>query len=198
MPIGVDEHRSARFFRSPAEFRAWLTRHHATARVIWVGYHKRATGRPSLTWSESVDVALCFGWIDGVRRSLDAERYANRFTPRSPNSGWSAVNLAKVERLIAAGLMQPAGLAVYQARDRSRPPGSVRTEIPLAREYVMLFQRNRAAWTFFQAQSPWYRRTVSRWVMDAKKDETRRRRLATLIEDSAQKRFIGPLRRPGR
>jgi uncharacterized protein YdeI (YjbR/CyaY-like superfamily) len=175
------------YFPSPSAFRAWLESHHAQADELWVGYHKRGTGTPSLTWPESVDEALCFGWIDGLRRSVDVERYAIRFTPRRQGSNWSRVNLGRVEALIAEGRMRPAGLAAYEGRRRDDAGYSYEErpqELPeaLARAFR---DRNEAAWTFFQAQSPSYRRLAIGWVLAAKREETRLRRLEQIVEASA-------------
>jgi uncharacterized protein YdeI (YjbR/CyaY-like superfamily) len=184
------------FFPSPAHFRRWLEKHGATRDELWVGYHKKATGKPSLTWPESVDQALCFGWIDGVRRSLDAERYVIRFTPRRPRSVWSALNVARVEALRAKGLMTPAGLAAFARREAERS-GVYSFEQPRAPELepamVRRFRRDGAAWAFFQGQAPWYRRSATHWVVSAKREETREKRLATLVECSARGRRIPPL-----
>ena len=188
----------ATFFETPAAFARWLRRHHRTAAELWVGYYKRATGRPSLTWPESVREALRFGWIDGLRRSIDGESYKIRFTPRRPRSNWSQVNVRFAEELIAEGKMEPAGLAAFEARSARGP--SVYTyerEEGAAEAHVEgELRRNRAAWAFFQAQPPWYRRTSARWVMSARKEETRSRRLAALIADSARGRTVPPLTRP--
>ena len=188
----------ATFFETPAAFARWLRRNHRTATELWVGYYKRATGRPSLTWPESVREALRFGWIDGLRRSIDGESYRIRFTPRKPKSNWSQINVRFAEELIAEGRMEPAGLAAFGARP-ARPSGGYTyeqggggAEAHVERE----LKKNRAAWAFFQAQPPWYRRTCARGVMSAKKDETRRRRLATLVADSARERTVPPLTRP--
>jgi uncharacterized protein YdeI (YjbR/CyaY-like superfamily) len=189
-----------RFFATPAEWREWLADHHDTVPELWVGFHKRGTGRPSITWPESVDQALCFGWIDGMRRRLDDERYAIRFTPRRKGSVWSRVNLERVKELTRGGLMHAAGLAVHAARV---PAKSVRysyeqrqtAKLPAA--MVSRFRRNRKAWAFFQAQPVWYRHTAVWWIVSAKREATRERRLATLIEDSAAGRPIKPLTRPG-
>lgn len=173
------------FFESPAAFRAWLEAHHANAAELWVGYHKRATGRPSLTWPESVDEALCFGWIDGVRRSLGPEAYAIRFTPRRPGSVWSRVNLERVAVLTAAGRMRPAGLAVHAACRPDATPDVPRGERPdrLPEPYDrVLRERDEAAWRFFQAQSPAYRRTLVDWLLSAKREETRLRRAERIAE----------------
>src|SRR6476661_6653362 len=189
------------YFEAPDEWRDWLERHHATAPDLWVGFYKRGTGRPSLTWPESVDQALCFGWIDGVRRRIDDERYAIRFTPRPKGSTWSNVNLARVEELNRLGLMHPAGHDAHAAR-RAEKSGVYAYEqrktakLPLALE--ARFKRNRKGWAYFRAQPAWYRQTAVWWVVSAKKEETRERRLATLIADSAAGRTIRHLTRPAR
>jgi uncharacterized protein YdeI (YjbR/CyaY-like superfamily) len=188
----------ATFFENPAAFARWLRRNHRTAAKLWVGYYKRATGRPSLTWPESVREALRFGWIDGLRRSIDDESYRIRFTPRRPASNWSQINIRFAEELIASGEMEPAGLAAFQSR-RAQPSGGYTDEQEkgVAEAHVEgELKRNRAAWTFFEDQPPWYRRTCARWVMSAKREETRQRRLETLIADSARGRTIAPLTRP--
>lgn len=182
------------FFETPAEFRAWLEANHATADELWVGYYRKGTGRPSMTWPESVDQALCFGWIDGIRRRIDDESYTNRFTPRRKGSNWSLVNTKRALELIEAGLMQPAGLAAFEARQsdgysyESGPEG-------LAEPYESEFRRHPAAWEYWQAQAPHYRRGSAHWVMSAKREETREKRLATLIADSEAGRWIALYRR---
>ena len=189
------------FFATPDEWRAWLARHHATAPELLVGFYKRGTGRPSITWPESVDHALCYGWIDGVRKSLGAESYTIRFTPRRPGSTWSRINLKRVEDLEALGLMQPAGRAAHAARTAAKSgiySYEQRAHARLTPEQERTFKRNRKAWTYFQAEAPWYRRTATFWVASAKREETRAKRLATLIADSAAGRRIGPLERPGK
>jgi uncharacterized protein YdeI (YjbR/CyaY-like superfamily) len=188
------------FFAAPSEFRAWLDEHHERASELLVGFHKKATGRPSMTWPESVDEALCFGWIDGVRRSLRPDAYTIRFTPRKPLSTWSAVNIARARELIAAGRMRPAGLRAFEARtdDRSAIYSyEQRQEAKLAPEEERELRAEERAWEFFRAQPPSYRKTAIWWVVSAKRDETRRRRLGTLIEDSATGLRIRQLRRPG-
>ena len=184
------------FFESPAAFREWLEQHHATERELWVGYHKKGTGRPSLTWSESVDEALCFGWIDGVRRSVDGERYTIRFTPRKPTSIWSAINIAKVEQLRREGRMRPAGEAAFARRraDKSSVYSyEQRREAALEPEQQAQFEADAAGWEWFSGQAPSYRRAAIHWVVSAKRPETRAKRLATLIEDSAAGRRIRQL-----
>ena len=186
----------ALYFHSPAEFRDWLSKHHATEKELLVGFHKVGTGKPSMTWSESVDQALCFGWIDGVRRSVDENRYTIRFSTRQPKSNWSKINIAKVEALRKAGLMTPAGERAYAARKEARTGiYSFEQERPqeLSRPYQKRFKANARAWTYFQSQAPWYRRTIAFWVMSAKKEETREKRLTILIADSARGRRVGML-----
>ena len=184
------------FYATAEEWRAWLAEHHADAREHWVGFHKRATGRPSMTWAESVDQALCFGWIDGIRKRVDDERYTIRFTPRTPSSRWSRVNVARVAELTAAGLMHPAGLRAFEARtDVGTYSYEQREASTFDPGRERRLRANAAAAAFFDAQPPSYRRSATHWVMSAKREETRDRRLAQLIEDSAAGRRIGPLAR---
>jgi len=184
------------YFDSRAAFRTWLEEHHETATEVWVGYWKKATGKPSPVWSEAVDEALCFGWIDGVLRGIDGERHIQRFTPRKPVSNWSAVNIAKVGKLRAEGRMRPAGEAAF-ARRRDDKSGvysyEQRKNPQLEPEEQAQLEGNAAARAFFSAKPPSYRRPAIWWVVSAKKPETRARRLATLIEDSAAGRTIKPL-----
>ena len=198
-PDDVPSAGDVKFFKKPASFGRWLAKHHRFARELWVGFHKKATGRPSLTWPEAVDEALCFGWIDGIRRSIDADSYMIRFTPRRAGSTWSLVNTRRVTELIREGRMQPVGLAVFEARDplKSGVYSFERSAAALDAESEALFKANRAAWSFFQSQPAGYRKTAIHWVVSARKAETRARRLATLVSDSAAGQRIGPLRRPG-
>ena len=183
------------FFATPADLRAWLKANHATAPELLVGFHRKGSRRPSITWPEAVDEALCVGWIDGVRRSLDETSYTIRFTPRRKGSIWSAVNIGRVAGLREAGLMQPSGEAAFEARKEAksaiysyeRPPAQLDAGAEAS------FRANGAAWDWFHSQAPSYRRTATYWVTSAKRPETRARRLATLIEDSAAGRRIGPL-----
>ena len=189
------------YFDSPAAFRAWLERHHERETELWVGYWKKATGKPSLTWSQAVDEALCFGWIDGVLRRVDDERHMQRFTPRKPASNWSAINIAKVAALREEGRMRPAGEAAFARRreDRTGVYSFEQREDPrLEPEERAQLEGNAAAWEYFSARPPSYRRTATWWVISAKRPETRARRLATLIEDSAAGRTIKPLTPPGK
>jgi uncharacterized protein YdeI (YjbR/CyaY-like superfamily) len=189
-----------RFFESPEAFRAWLDAHHSKATEVLVGFHKRHTRRPSLTWSQSVDEALCYGWIDGVRRSLSEDAYTIRFTPRKTTSIWSAINVAKVEALTKAGRMQPAGIAAHAHRTPARTGvySFERNEAArLSAAQTRAFKANAAAWSHFEQAPPWYRRTATHWVVSAKKEETRARRLEQLIAASAAGRPIKALDRQG-
>jgi uncharacterized protein YdeI (YjbR/CyaY-like superfamily) len=189
------------FFAAPEEFGAWLEEHHESATELLVGFYKKGTGKPSITWEESVEQALRFGWIDGVRRSLGDESYTIRFTPRKPTSNWSLINVAKVEELRERGLMAPAGLRAYEARtpDRTGVYSSERSEAAvLAPELEQRFRANSEAWQWFSARPPGYRRTATHWVVSAKREETRARRLQQLIDCSAEGRTVPPLTPPGK
>lgn len=188
------------FFAGPAELRAWFEANHETATELWVGLHKKGSGRPSVTWPELVDEALCFGWIDGVRRSIDESSYMNRVTPRTARSNWSAVNIKRVAELTEQGRMRPAGLRAFQRR---RPDAEIlgaysyeqRHTAGLGAEYEARLRSNEAAWAYFQGRSPSYRRSAAHWVTSAKREETRTRRLEQLIADSALGRPVPPLDR---
>jgi uncharacterized protein YdeI (YjbR/CyaY-like superfamily) len=189
------------FFETPAEFRAWLEEHHTDETELLVGFHKKGTGRPSMTWAESVGQALCFGWIDGVRRGLDEHSYTIRFTPRKARSTWSAVNIKRAKELVEEGLMRPAGLAAFERRsdDRSRIYAyEQRKQAKLDPAAEKEFRADRKAWAFFSEQAPWYRRNATHWVISAKKEETQRRRLRQLIGDSAAGRRLKHLTPPGK
>jgi uncharacterized protein YdeI (YjbR/CyaY-like superfamily) len=176
------------FFPTPSAFREWLERHHARAEVLWVGYYKKGSGKPSMTWPESVDEALCYGWIDGVRKSIDEVSYVIRFTPRKPNSVWSSVNIKRAQVLIEQGEMQPAGLKAYQARKENRSGiySYEQRSVDLEEPYNGLLRKNEAAWKFFQAQPASYRKAVSWWIISARKEETRLKRLEKLMAFSAE------------
>jgi uncharacterized protein YdeI (YjbR/CyaY-like superfamily) len=185
------------FFASPAEFGAWLEEHGSTAQELWVGYHKKDSGRPGITWPESVDVALCYGWIDGLRKSIDEISYKIRFSPRKPGSTWSTVNIERVQALAEQGLMRPAGLKAFEAR-RTEKSGIYSYEQggdQLAAPYLGQLQQNEAAWAFFQAQPGSYRKAAAWWVASAKSEATRQRRLAQLTEDSAAGRTVSQFTR---
>jgi uncharacterized protein YdeI (YjbR/CyaY-like superfamily) len=188
------------FFATPAQFRVWLEEHHESASELLVGYYKKRSGRPSITWPESVDQALCFGWIDGVRRSLGDEAYTIRFTPRKPRSTWSAVNVARMQELVAEGLVHPAGQAAFARRRDDRTAiysYEQRRKARLPAEYQQRLRANAAAAEYFDSRPPWYRRTAIHWVISAKREATRERRLAQLIEDSAAGRTLRQLTPPG-
>ena len=181
-----------RYFVSPVDFRRWLEKNHGDAAELFVGFHKKSSGHPSITYSEALDEALCFGWIDGVRKSVDETRYTIRFTPRRPKSKWSAVNIKRAGELKAFGRLKPSGLAAFEGREQVKA-GYSYEERPHALDSVCeeRFRAHPKAWEFFQAQPPGYRRTVSFWIMSAKKDETRSRRLGQLIESSEKKVRVG-------
>ena len=183
-----------KFFKTQAAFRAWLERHHATTRELVVGFHHVGSGKPSITYPDARDEALCFGWIDGVRRNHDATSYTVRFTPRKPRSIWSRVNLGRVKALEAEGRMTRAGRAVFEARDPKRAElysfENPRRDLDAAA--TKAFKADRRAWTWFSGQAPWYRRTAAWWVMSAKKEETRAKRLRLLIESAARGERAAP------
>jgi uncharacterized protein YdeI (YjbR/CyaY-like superfamily) len=188
------------FFDSPAAFGAWLEEHHETQTEVWVGMWKKATGKQVMSWSQAVDEALCWGWIDGIAKRVDEERVKQRFTPRRPASNWSAVNVAKVAQLRKEGRMRPPGEAAF---GRRRPDKTgvysfeQRGEAAFTAEQTAQFQAHPEAWAYWEARPPGYKRTATWWVVSAKREETRQRRLATLIEDCAAGRPIKLLARPG-
>ena len=183
------------YFKSASEFRRWLEVNHASVLELWVGFFKKDSGKGGITYAEAVDEALCFGWIDGLKKRVDARSYTHRFTPRKPKSTWSRVNIQHAERLKKAGCMTTAGLMAFAARDLERC--GVYSFENAARELSAVderqFKTDRAAWEFFQQQPPGYRRTAIWWVVSAKKDETRARRLSRLMEDSGNGRRLGLL-----
>jgi len=185
------------FFATPAAFRHWLKKNYSSIAELWVGFHKKGTGKPSITWPESVDQALCFGWIDGLRKSLDGDSYVIRFTPRKPTSTWSAVNTKRAQELIRLGLLQLAGTRAFEGRDveKTNRYSFEQQHVKLIPAYERQFHSNRRAWEFFQSQPPSYRKVATWWVVSAKQEVTRQKRLATLISDSAAGRRIAPLRR---
>jgi len=181
-----------KFFKGPDALRQWFERNHAKVDELWIGFYKVDSGRPSVTWPQSVDEALCFGWIDGIRKRIDDVSYKIRFTPRRASSNWSLVNVKRVGELTKAGRMRPPGLKAFQESKEAR------TGVYSYEQRVMqfdaacekVFKANRTAWEFFQSQPPYYRKMVSWYVMSAKKDETRLKRLNTLIDESAHARRI--------
>ncbi|MGC2194757.1 MAG: YdeI/OmpD-associated family protein [Terriglobales bacterium] len=188
------------FFATPADFRAWLEENHATATELSVGFYKKDSGKPSITWPESVDAALSYGWIDGVRNSIDTISYRIRFTPRKPTSTWSAINVKRVAELSKLNLMRPPGIKAFEARKGDKTgiyAYEQRKSARLSGAYEKQFRANRKAWKFFQSQPAWYRRTAAYRVISAKQEATRLKRLAELIRDSAAGLSIKELRRPG-
>ena len=184
-----------RFFATAADFRRWLEKHAASSDELWVGFHKRSTGKPSITYREAVDEALCFGWIDGVRHSIDAEAYTNRFKPRRRGSNWSLVNIRRVAELTEAGRMTPAGLAAFEKRDEAKAAEQSFANRPqqFEPEYERRFREHPDAWRHFEAQPPGYRRTITFWVQSAKQEATRLRRLEQIIALSARAERLAAL-----
>lgn len=185
------------FFKEQNEFSRWLEKYGASADEVWVGYFRKSTGRASLTWSESVDVALCFGWIDGIRKSIDEQSYKIRFTPRKINSVWSAVNVRKVEKLIELKKMKPEGMHLFNNRidEEGYTVSVLQGSAQLAKEYEEQVRANKSAWLFFTDLAPSYKRETIWWVMSAKKEETRLRRLEILIASSEEGKKIPILRK---
>ena len=181
------------FLESAQAFRSWLRAHHATEQELWLGFYKKASGRAGLTYPEAVDEALCYGWIDGKLRRIDDVCHQIRFTPRRPTSHWSAVNIAKMAALRKAGRVTPAGLAVFDARRKAGGPHEAgAAPLVFSPAYARTLRSNRAAWRFFEAQPPWYRRNTQFWVMSAKREQTRERRLALLLDACARGERLGP------
>jgi uncharacterized protein YdeI (YjbR/CyaY-like superfamily) len=181
-----------RFFRTPSNFRAWLEKNHATAAELWVGFYKRDSGRPSITWPESVDEALCFGWIDGIRKRVDEISYQIRFTPRRRGSIWSAVNIKRAKELTKEKRMRPAGAKAFKAKieNKSGIYSYEQRSAELPQPYSGKLKKNKAAWDFFQAQPPAYRKMISWYIVSAKKEETRSQRLDKLIAASAKRKRL--------
>ena len=174
------------FFANQSQFRKWLQKNHKKETEVLVAFYKVGSGKPSMTWSQSVDEALCFGWIDGVRKSIDNDSYQIRFTPRKPGSNWSAVNIKKIEELTKKGLMQPAGHAAFEKRIESKSGiySFEKEETELTPDFKKQFKANKKAWEYFQTLAPSYRKISTHWVMSAKQESTRKKRLNQLITDS--------------
>jgi uncharacterized protein YdeI (YjbR/CyaY-like superfamily) len=177
-----------RFFKTAADLRKWFEAHHRTAGELWVGFYKKASGRASITWPEAVDQALCFGWIDGIRKRLDEHSYTNRLTPRRKGSTWSAINIARVATLTKEKRMRPAGLAAFAARQENKSGiySYEQRRDRLEEPYAGMLKKHQRAWTFFQAQPPSYRKVIGWWIVSAKKEETRLARLQKVTETSAK------------
>ena len=186
-----------KFFSTPAEFREWLEQNHDKESELMIGFHRKASGKKSITYAEALDEALCFGWIDGVRKKLNETSYVQRFTPRKPRSIWSLVNVDHVERLIRERRMQPAGLAAYNRRTPERTGIYAFENRPqeLSPAYEKKFRQNKRAWKFFEEQAPYYKKLTIFRIMTAKKEETQIRRLDELIECSAKGVRLGLLQK---
>jgi uncharacterized protein YdeI (YjbR/CyaY-like superfamily) len=183
---------TATFFETQDEFRKWLERYHENESEIIVGFYKLNSGEPSMTWSQSVDQALCYGWIDGVRKSIDKESYSIRFTPRRITSNWSAINIKKIEELTKAGLMKPAGLKAFSLRKENKS-GIYSYEndtLFLDSSYEIQFKENKKAWDFFMKQAPSYKKAIMRWIMSAMQEKTRQSRLEKTIKVSEQQKRV--------
>lgn len=180
------------YFPTQATFRKWLQKNHEKAAELLVGFYKVGSGKQSMTWSESVDEALCFGWIDGIRKSIDEESYSIRFTPRKPKSIWSAINIKKIEELSKQGLMHPAGLAAFSRREenKSRIYSYEKEIATLSDDFLKIFKSNSKAWKYFQSLAPSYKNHAIHWVMTAKQETTKIKRLQELITDSEAERKI--------
>jgi uncharacterized protein YdeI (YjbR/CyaY-like superfamily) len=181
-----------RFFQTQKDFRRWLEENYEKESEIIVGFYNIKSGKKTMTWSEAVDQALCFGWIDGVRRRVDEESYSNRFTPRRANSNWSAVNIKKVEELTAKGLMKPAGIAAFEKRqaEKSAVYNYENEAKRFSDEFEKRFRANEKAWSFFEKQANWYKKLMTGWVMSAKQEATRERRLEKLITESENEKRL--------
>jgi uncharacterized protein YdeI (YjbR/CyaY-like superfamily) len=190
-----------RFFAMLTDWRAWLEKHHASDTELWVGFYKRVSGRPSITWLESVDGALCFGWIDGIRKGIDASSYMIRFTPRKQGSVWSAINIKRANELSKGGLMHSAGMAAFAKRAKSDSPAyspAKRKTAKFPPAYEKQFRMQSSAWEFFQSLAPGYQRLSSLWVISAKKEETQLRRLEMLMDYSSRRQLHPALARPSK
>ncbi len=187
-----------KFFKTPSDLRAWFEKNSTKLREQWIGYYKKDSGKPSITWQESVDQALCFGWIDGIRKSVDEKRYTIRFTPRNPKSVWSAINISRVKELQKLGVMKEAGLRLFKNRDVKKSnlySFEQRKNFSLPKKYLSTFQTRKNAWKIFSAMPHSYQRAAIWWILTAKKEETQNRRLQQLIKDSANNKSIPPLTR---
>ena len=186
------ERRTVAYFETQDKFRKWLERHHEKETELIVGFYKVDSGKPSMTWSQSVDQALCFGWIDGIRKSIDKESYSIRFTPRRSTSSWSAINIKKVEELTKTGLMMPAGIKAFSLRtdNKSKIYYHEKEVVILDANYEKLFKKDKIAWDFFMKQAPSYKKAITHWIMSAKQEKTRQSRLEKTIKESGQQKRI--------
>jgi uncharacterized protein YdeI (YjbR/CyaY-like superfamily) len=181
-----------KLFRTPSDFRNWLEKNHSTAGELWVGFYKKSSGKVSITWPESVDEALCFGWIDGIRKRVDETSYQIRFTPRRRGSIWSSINIKRARALTKQKRMRAAGLKAFQARveDRSGIYSYEQRPTELPERYAKLLKKNKAAWDFFQTQPPSYRKMISWYIVSAKREETRSKRIKKLVAASAERKRL--------
>lgn len=179
-----------KFFKTPADFRKWLEKNHTKKKELFVGFYKKASGKPSIIWQEAVEEALCFGWIDGRRNAVDEISFMNRFTPRKPDSNWSAINIATVKRLIASGKMTEAGLKLFNQRGKAKANGYMK----LSQAFLKKLKSNKKAWAYFYSLAPSYRKITEHWVMSPKQEKTRLSHLEDLIKDSENHRKIKLLR----
>ncbi len=183
-----------KYFSTQDKLRKWFEKNHDKVDELWVGYYKKSTGKKSITWEQSVDEALCFGWIDGIRKSVDEESYTNRFTPRRKGSNWSDVNIKRIKELIKLGLVKPSGLEAFKKKDPKKVRSAVdRKNVKLPPDFEKKIKANKKAWQFIQKLPPSSRRLSFFWIIDAKKDETRLRRLDTLIKCSEEEKLVPPL-----
>ncbi len=183
---------SPTFFSKQSDFRKWLEKNYKTKTELVVGFYKVNSGKSSITWPQSVDEALCFGWIDGIRRSIDEQRYSIRFTPRKSTSIWSAINIKKIEELTKKGLMKPEGLESFKKRteNKSKIYSYEKEAVPLSAEFEKKFKTNKKAWLFYTSQAPSYQKTMNHWIVDAKQETTKIARLEKLISNSAEEKKL--------
>lgn len=195
--MDINKNKNVTFFKTPAYFRKWLEKYYSEEKELWVGFYKKDSGKPSITWQESVREALCFGWIDGIRKSLDDISYTIRFTPRKPGSTWSTINLKNVEELQKQGLMKPAGLKAFEFRKENKSGiySYEQRKADLEEPFKSMLKKNTKAYKFFEEQPASYRKAANWWVLSAKKEETRLRRLNILIELSAEEKLIPQFKR---
>ena len=180
------------FFKTQKDLRKWFEKNHKKEKELYVGFYKVSSGKPSVTWSQAVDEAICFGWIDGIRKSIDEESYRIRFTPRNPKSNWSAINIKKVEGLTKLGLMKPEGLHAFSLRkeNKSKIYSYENPAIVFDKSFEKKFKSNKQAWHYFQSTAPSYQKTTTRWVMSAKQEATKLKRLEELIRDCSVNKKI--------
>lgn len=185
-----------KFFKTPEAFRMWLEKNHSKKDELWLGYYKKSSGKKSITYKQALDEVLCFGWIDGISKGIDDEKYCQRYTPRRPRSIWSIVNIKKIEELTKKGLMHESGLNAFNTRDVKRTGlySAEQKEIKMPAAYLKKIKANKRAWEYFSNMPPGYQKTATWWVISAKQEVTRLRRLDAMIADSVARRKIGPMK----